>query len=107
MKISELQKRAMEIRNKYSELNAKDGHNKWQGKDFMMGFVGDVGDLNKLVMAKENMRAIDDMDKKLEHELGDCLWSLLVLAENYDVDLEKAFLNTMNELDQRIAEAKV
>lgn len=105
MNLNELQKRAMEIRQKYSELNAKDGHDKWQGKDFMMGFVGDVGDLNKLVMAKENMRSVEDADKKLEHELGDCLWSLLVLAENYNIDIEKAFQKTMDELDTRIAGA--
>ena len=103
MNIPELQKQAMEIRQKYSELNAKNGHDKWQAKDFMMGFVGDVGDLTKLVMAKENMRVIENTDQKLEHELADCLWSLLVIAENYSIDLEKAFTRTMNELEARIA----
>lgn len=103
--LKDLQKRALDIRQKYAELNAKNGHDEWNGKEFMMGFVGDVGDLTKLVMAKENLRSIDNPDAKLEHELADCLWSLLVLANHYEVDLEKSFLKTMDELDKRIAAA--
>jgi hypothetical protein len=39
--------------------------------------VGDVGDLMKLVMAKEGAREIQDVDEKLQHELAACLWSVL------------------------------
>lgn len=69
----------------------------------MQGFVGDVGDLMKLVMAKSGMRAIPDADRKLAHELSDCLWSVLVLARLYDVDLEKEFLHTMDEIEHKLA----
>lgn len=100
--IKDLQARAYAIRTKYNALNKKHGHHAWTGKDYAMGFVGDVGDLAKLVMAKENMRTIDNADAKLKHELGDCLWSLMVIAEHYNIDLAKAFLNTMGELEARI-----
>lgn len=103
MTIKDLQQRAMAIRQKYADLNKKDGHNAWGVKDYAMGFAGDFGDLQKIIMAKENMRHIDDIDLKLKHELSDCLWSLLVLAEHYEVDLEEEFLNTMKELEARIA----
>ncbi len=103
--LMELQKQAMAIRLRYAELNEKDGHDKWGPKDYAMGFAGDFGDLQKLIMAKENMRQIDDVDKKLKHELADCLWSILVLAEHYGIDLESEFLNTMKELDERITGA--
>lgn len=99
----DLQKRAQEIRQKYDELNVKDGHTKWDGVDYAAGFVGDVGDLVKLVMAKDGKRRGEDIDKKLKHELGDCLWSLLVIANHYDVNLEGAFNATMSELDERLA----
>lgn len=69
----------------------------------MQGFVGDVGDLMKLVMAKSGIRTIADTEQKLPHELADCLWSVLVLARLYDVDLEKAFLTTMDDLERRLA----
>lgn len=69
----------------------------------MQGFVGDVGDLMKLVMAKSGVRTIPDTDRKLAHELSDCLWSVLVLARLYDVDLEKEFLRTMDEIEARVS----
>lgn len=68
----------------------------------MEGFVGDVGDLMKLIMAKEGVRDIENVDAKLAHELSDCLWCVLVLADKYGVDLESSFMKTMQELDIRI-----
>jgi NTP pyrophosphatase (non-canonical NTP hydrolase) len=100
--LTDLQKRAEEIRQKYDELNAKDGHAKWNGQDYAAGLVGDVGDLMKIIMAKEGKRRGEDIDEKLRHELGDILWSLLVLASSYGVDLEEAFDKTMTELDERL-----
>jgi NTP pyrophosphatase (non-canonical NTP hydrolase) len=97
-----LQERALEVAAKYRALNAKDGHDQWNGKEYMMGFVGDVGDLTKLVMAQENLRHIENSEAKLAHELSDCLWSILVLANQYNVDLEKEFLKTMDELKVKI-----
>lgn len=103
--LKDLQKRALDVRQKYNQLNEEHGHEKWDGKAFAMGFVGDVGDLLKLVMAKSNLRDAKggDVDAKLQHELGDCLWSLFVLAGYYEIDLEAVFLKTMDELDARIA----
>ncbi|MFC8080417.1 MazG nucleotide pyrophosphohydrolase domain-containing protein [Streptomyces sp. NPDC057307] len=39
----------------------------------------------------------------LEHELADCLWSVLILAHRYGVDLDHAFRRTMDELDSSIS----
>jgi NTP pyrophosphatase (non-canonical NTP hydrolase) len=103
--IAELRKRALEVRRRYNELNAKDGHGEWGGKEYAMGFVGDVGELMEFVMAKENLRRGEDVDKKLAHELSDCLWSVLTIADYYNVDLEREFLQTMDALEQRIANA--
>ena len=65
----------------------------------MQGFVGDVGDLMKLVMARAGARPIADVEAKLAHELSDCFWSILVLARLYQVDLEGEFLRTMAGLE--------
>ncbi len=102
--IQELTKRALSIRRKYDALNAKDGHKKWDGVDYLAGLMGDLGDLAKLVMAKEGLRRGDDIDSKLRHEIGDCLWSILIIADYFDIDLEKAFNGTMDELDERLGE---
>jgi NTP pyrophosphatase (non-canonical NTP hydrolase) len=102
----EIQARALAIRQKYSQLNEGHGHASWDGKAFAMGFVGDVGDLLKLVMAKENYRTlkgVDNVDNKLKHELSDCLWSIFAIANYYSIDMEAAFMETMDEIETRIA----
>lgn len=104
MDIKQLSKRAVEIRQKYSELEKKKYGKEWSNLNVMQGFVGDVGDLMKLVMVKEGVREIEDVDEKLAHELADCLWCVLVLSEKYGVDIEQSFLKTMSELDKRIDE---
>lgn len=68
----------------------------------MAGFVGDVGDLSKIIMAKHGLRAMDDVDTKLAHELSDCLWSILVIASRHEIDLATEFMKTMDQLDTRI-----
>lgn len=101
MTFEELLQRAVEIRSKYDELNAKRGVT-WNEQNLMSGFVGDVGDLSKIIMAKHGLRDMDDVDAKLAHELSDCLWSVLVLADKYKIDLSLEFIKTMDELDKRI-----
>lgn len=105
MDFKSLQQRALEIREKYSKLEEQKNGISWTNAQIMEGFVGDVGDLMKLVMAKEGVRDIEDVDNKLAHELSDCLWSILVLANKYNVDLEASFLQTMDELEKRIDDA--
>ena len=100
--INELQLLASQIRQKYDEINTKDGHSKWGGMDYGAGFVGDVGDLMKLIMAKEGRRRGENIDEKLSHELADCLWSLLIISKQYNIDLEVAFKKTMQELEARL-----
>jgi NTP pyrophosphatase (non-canonical NTP hydrolase) len=100
---NELRDRARQIRAKYDDLNMKQRGRKWDAKDHAMGFVGDVGDLMKLVAAKEGVRVSPDVDSRLGHELSDCLWSLFILADHYDIDLESEFARTMNYLEKRIA----
>lgn len=98
-----LRERALAIRKMYDALNEQQRNRKWDAKDHAMGFVGDVGDLMKLIAAKEGVRPGTDTDSRLGHELADCLWSLFILAEHYNIDLEKEFTRTMDYLEKRIA----
>jgi len=104
MDFKKLQQRAVEIRKKYREFELKKVGKSWNREQLMEGFVVDIGELMEIVMAKEGWRQLDNVDEKLKHELSDCLWSLLVLADHYDVDLETSFLTTMNSLEKRIAD---
>jgi NTP pyrophosphatase (non-canonical NTP hydrolase) len=102
MEFQQLVERALQIRAQYAELEQSRYGRSWTNDEIALGFVGDVGDLAKLVIAHNGVRAIPDAHDKLAHELSDCLWSIIVLAHNYDIDLEAAFLATMDDLSQHI-----
>jgi len=95
--------RARVIREKYAQLEKTNYGREWTGEELALGFMGDVGDLAKLIQAKEGIRGTADVDDALAHELSDCLWSVIVLADKYSIDLEKSFAKTMDELDNRLA----
>lgn len=96
MDISEISKRALEIRSKYAELEMKKFGHEWSNKEIFKGFKKDVSDLESLI-ADDQIRP-----SEFAHELSDCLWSILVMANKYEIDIEKSFLETMNDLEQKI-----
>jgi NTP pyrophosphatase (non-canonical NTP hydrolase) len=102
VEFASLVERALSVRRRYAALETERFGREWSGEELMLGFVKDVGDLATLVQAKEGVRAADDLDADLAHELADCLWSLIVVADRYGVDLERSFAETMNELEQRL-----
>ena len=93
-----LSARALDVRRRFADFEKERIGREWTTAEIMSGFVVDVGDLTRLVMAATGARHVDDLDRKLEHELADCLWSLLVLAKRLDIDLAQAFDATMREL---------
>ena len=107
MDIKQLSQRALEIRQKYAALEKKKHGKEWTNLNLMEGFVGDVGELMKVLQAKEGLREMEQVDEKLSHELADCLWSILVLSEKYGVDIEQNFLKNMDDLEKRIAEQEI
>jgi len=98
MTLKKLSRRALEIKKQFRRREKK----KWRKKDLMLGMIGDIGSLAKLVLAQEGMRTIPNSKEKLRHELSDCLWSLLVLSHEYNIDLDKAFMETMNEIEKKL-----
>lgn len=100
--LDDLRDRAMHVAALYDELNLAQRGRIWTRAETMMGFVGDVGDLAKLVMAAEGARSDVGARDALEHELSDCLWAVLVLAHRYEVDLEEVFGRSMDELEARL-----
>ncbi|MFA5270304.1 MAG: nucleotide pyrophosphohydrolase [Patescibacteria group bacterium] len=109
MEFQELINRAKLVRDKYTELEIKQCGKRWGALERTEGFVADSGGLMKLVMAKAGLRKIhnvDDVDAKLSHELADCLWSILVIADELGIDLEKEFGKAMDALEERIASGR-
>lgn len=107
MDIADLQVQARKIRQAYARETARRYGRSWTTEEYMLGLLGDVGDLAKLVQGKAGVRPRDDLDEALAHELADCLWSILTLADCYDVDLEAAFTKTMQDIAEHLASRDV
>ncbi len=87
MEIKEMQEEAYKI---IEEYNKK--HNLNHNKDtIFLHLVEEVGELAKeMNHEKSNWRA-DFNREKFEHELIDVLYQILILAKDYDVNLEEVF----------------
>lgn len=103
MEFSKVIARAREIRSKYAAFEVRQTGKKWTTAQTAEGLVGDIGDLLKLVQAKQGIRPTKDVDRKLAHELSDCLWSILVIADEYGIDMEEAFMQAMDELEKKVS----
>ncbi len=98
MKFSDIEKSALQLNELYEQLEVKRWGRVWTTTELALGFMGDVGDLAKLVQANAGIRDIDDCKAKLGHELSDCLWSIIVLANKCGIDLEAEFVKNTREL---------
>lgn len=103
MKFSDLEKSALQLNDLYEQLEVKRWGRAWTTQELALGFMGDVGDLAKLIQANAGIRDIDDCKAKLGHELSDCLWSILVLANKCGIDLEAEFVRNTRELTEYVS----
>jgi NTP pyrophosphatase (non-canonical NTP hydrolase) len=98
MNFSDLEKAALQLNELYEELEIKKWGRAWTTGELALGFMGDVGDLAKLIQAHTGIRDIDDCEAKLGHELSDCLWSIIVLANKCGINLQAEFSRNTKEL---------
>jgi NTP pyrophosphatase (non-canonical NTP hydrolase) len=103
MKLTELEKTALQLNELYERLSIKKYGRAWTTEELALGFVGDVGDLAKLIQADAGIRHIDDCKAKLGHELSDCLWSILVIANKCGIDLEAEFVKNTGQLVEYVS----
>jgi NTP pyrophosphatase (non-canonical NTP hydrolase) len=101
MDLNKLYYRYQEVIKLYEQSDLRRIGKPWPREEYIRGFVGDVGALVKLTMGKDGLRDIKDVDQKLAHELSDCLYSIFIIAEKYGINLEKSFMDTMDELEKR------
>ena len=101
MDFQEIIRKTKDVHRLYVKSDKERLGKEWNRGEYVKVFTADVGMLVKLTMVKDGLREIDNIDKKLRHELTDCLWSIIMIAEKYEVNLEEAFLETMEELKER------
>ena len=101
MDLEEMSERAGQVRRRFAEFETRTHGAEWTIDDLVLGLVTDVGDLAAAVQRVEGRRPDGGTDPRhaLRHELSDCLWSILVIARHFDVDLTEAFPATMDDID--------
>ncbi|MFC5526731.1 nucleotide pyrophosphohydrolase [Rhodanobacter ginsengisoli] len=103
MNFTDLKESALRLNELYEQLEIKMYGRVWTTEELALGFVGDVGDLAKLIQANAGVRKIDDFRAKLGHELSDCLWSIIVLANKCGIDLEAEYSKNTGELIEHVS----
>ncbi|WP_221029402.1 hypothetical protein [Actomonas aquatica] len=98
MSLSPFIDHARRLRRQFDESARREDRAPWSRLELAQGFAADVGELQKLCMIVDGRRqgaagspSTTADDSPLAHELADCLWSVLVLADEYGVDLTSAY----------------
>lgn len=105
MRLEDIIGRARHIRSLYENYERENYGREWSTAEIVLGLMGDLGDLAKLIQAHLGIRGAlsnQELKAKLSHELADCLWSILVLADKLQINLGDAFVATMDELEERL-----
>lgn len=76
----------------------------WKAEGAMIELSKQVGELAKQVMVKERYYAlegdVDDVDERLGNEMADVIAQVMRLADHYEIDLERAFINAREDEDR-------
>ncbi|HVF20636.1 MAG TPA: hypothetical protein VNA14_10380 [Mycobacteriales bacterium] len=95
---------AIRIRAVFEAYERREYGREWSLSDLVAGLATDVGDLARLVAAKQGIRpAPEDLDAALAHEVADCLWAVFVIASKVDVDVPTAYEAGMRDLRRWLA----
>jgi NTP pyrophosphatase (non-canonical NTP hydrolase) len=106
MEFQKIIHRALDLRRQY-ELKETDLYGSpATSVEISQGFAGDVNNLVKLVMAEHGQREIANSKEKLEAQLAHCLWSVVILAQMHNVNLENSFMEAMDRLENHLLETQ-
>ncbi len=105
--MDEVIKKALRVKDLYTKLNIKENRNVWGYREHTEALVSDSADLMKLIMIKDNLRSAktDDNDSAIAHELADCLWSIIAISKELNIDLETIFNESMDKLEKRVSDS--
>ena len=106
MELQKIIHRAMDLRRQYEVKETNLYGSPSTNMDIAQGFAGDVNNLMKLIEAEGGQREIPNSKEKLEAHLAHCLWSVVVLAQMHNVDLEMAFMEAMDRLENHLLETQ-
>lgn len=97
---AEMQEMYKGIVKRFNKIELQD----WKAEGAMIELSKQVGELAKQVMIKEKYYAltgdVPDVDEKLGNEMADVIAQVMRLAEYYNIDLERAFIEAREDEDR-------
>jgi len=106
MEFQKIIRRAMDLRRQYEIKETNLYGSPSTSVNIAEGFAGDVNNLVKLVLAEHGQRQIANSKEKLDAQLAHCLWSVVVLAQMHNVNLENSFMEAMDRLENHLLETQ-
>lgn len=102
MTLEEVIRRSLEIRRLYADFETIKYGKHWNRTQLINGFKKDVQDLAALTTIKTQNYNNATLNAEVAHELADCLWSVCIIAKEYEIDLQQAFKSTMNQIEEKL-----
>lgn len=94
---AEMQEMYREIVKRFNKIELRE----WQAEGAMIELSKQVGELAKQIMVKEKYYALEgdvaDVDERLGNEMADVIAQVMRLADHYQIDLEKAFIEARED----------
>lgn len=106
MEFQKIIHRALDLRRQYEIKETNLYGSPSSSVNIAESFAGDVNNLVKLVMAEHGQREIANSKEKLDAQLAHCLWSVVVLANMHNVNLENSFMEAMDRLENHLLETQ-
>jgi NTP pyrophosphatase (non-canonical NTP hydrolase) len=106
MELQKLMHRALDLRHQYEKKETQLYGSPSSAEEIAQGFLSDANNLLKLVVAEQGKRNIANSHEKLASQLSHCLWSVMVLAQIHNVNLEQSFMETMDKLENHLLETQ-
>jgi len=98
--------RARAIRGLYHQLEVDSLGRTWTVEEDVLGLLGDVGLLSRLILAAQGTWPHgDDVPEQLQHKLAECLWWILALSDRLGVDIAEAFETFAGGVETDLAKA--
>ncbi|MFC1711105.1 MazG nucleotide pyrophosphohydrolase domain-containing protein [Patescibacteria group bacterium] len=96
MDLKQLTDKTVKITNKFSR--------KWGKHTRFVDLVEEVGEIANAILVKEGKKPKKTLHKgnSLEDALSDTLFNLILLAHQYNIDLETEYIKMLKKLDKRI-----
>jgi hypothetical protein len=108
MLFSEAVSRSQKIREIYHRLELKHHGTEWTTEEDALAFLTDAGLVGRLTMARQGRWPTEHGEAHdLEHKLGECIWWLIVLAEQMEIDSESALESFLTKTEQQLKESHV